>query len=105
MPARAVGPLRSGARRGEMIGAATRPERGGLTMALPYDDDPRFADYAHPERLVSTDWLARHLGADGLVVVESDEDVLLYETGHILGAVKVDWHLDLNDPVNRDYVD
>ena len=41
----------------------------------------------------------------GLVVVESDEDVLLYETGHIPGAVKIDWHLDLNDPVTRDYVD
>jgi thiosulfate/3-mercaptopyruvate sulfurtransferase len=74
-------------------------------MALPYDDDPKFAAYAHPERLVSTRWLADHLGEDGLVVVESDEDVLLYETGHIPGAVKVDWHLDLNDPVTRDYVD
>ena len=41
----------------------------------------------------------------GLVVVESDEDVLLYETGHIPGAVKIDWHTDLNDPVVRDYVD
>jgi thiosulfate/3-mercaptopyruvate sulfurtransferase len=39
------------------------------------------------------------------VVVESDEDVLLYETGHIAGAVKIDWHTDLNDPVTRDYVD
>ncbi|MBS1697355.1 MAG: sulfurtransferase [Actinobacteria bacterium] len=64
-----------------------------------------FADYAEPGRLVSTDWLAAHLGADGLVVVESDEDVLLYETGHIPGAVKVDWHTELNDPVVRDYVD
>ena len=47
-----------------------------------------------------TDWLAEHLGDPGLVVVESDEDVLLYETGHIPGAVKVDWHTDLNDPVD-----
>ena len=38
-------------------------------------------------------------------MVESDEDVLLYETGHIPGAVKVDWHTELNDPVVRDYVD
>ncbi|MFH5821473.1 sulfurtransferase [Georgenia sp. AZ-5] len=74
-------------------------------MALPYDDAPKFAAYAHPDRLVSTDWLAAHLGEPGLVVVESDEDVLLYDTGHIPGAVKVDWHLDLNDPVKRDYVD
>ncbi|MFP5334802.1 MAG: sulfurtransferase [Actinomycetes bacterium] len=73
-------------------------------MALPYDDDPKFAAYAHPERLVSTTWLADHLGDEGLVVVESDEDVLLYDTGHIAGSVKVDWHLDLNDPVTRDYV-
>jgi thiosulfate/3-mercaptopyruvate sulfurtransferase len=56
-------------------------------------------------KLVSTEWLARNLGAPGLVVVESDEDVLLYETGHIPGAVKVDWHTELNDPVTRDYVD
>ena len=74
-------------------------------MALPFDDNPKFAAYAHPERLVSTEWLAQHLGTDGLVVVESDEDVLLYETGHVPGAVKLDWHLDLNDPVTRDYVD
>ncbi len=67
--------------------------------------DPKFAEYAHPERLVSTQWLADHLGEPGLVVVESDEDVLLYETGHIPGAVKVDWHTELNDPVVRDYVE
>ncbi len=67
--------------------------------------DSKNAQYAHPERLVSTQWLADHLGDPGLVVVESDEDVLLYETGHIPGAVKIDWHTDLNDPVVRDYVD
>ncbi|WP_433081919.1 sulfurtransferase [Dactylosporangium sp. CA-052675] len=61
--------------------------------------------YAHPERVVSTDWLAEHLGEPGLVVVESDEDVLLYDTGHIPGAVKVDWHTELNDQVTRDYLD
>jgi thiosulfate/3-mercaptopyruvate sulfurtransferase len=73
--------------------------------STPLDDDPKIAQYAHPERLVTTGWLAAHLGDPGLVVVESDEDVLLYDTGHIPGAVKVDWHLDLNDPVTRDYVD
>ncbi len=71
----------------------------------PDTSDPKFADYAHPERLVSTQWLAEHLGTPGLVVVESDEDVLLYETGHIPGAVKVDWHTELNDRLVRDYVD
>ncbi len=74
-------------------------------MSIAFDTSTRFADYAHPERLVSTAWLAEHLGTPGLVVVESDEDVLLYETGHIEGAVKVDWHTELNDPVVRDYVD
>ncbi|HEY1106112.1 MAG TPA: rhodanese-like domain-containing protein, partial [Agromyces sp.] len=74
-------------------------------MSAEFDSAAKFAEYAHPERLVSTDWLAEHLGEPGLVVVESDEDVLLYETGHIPGAVKIDWHLDLNDPVVRDYVD
>jgi len=75
------------------------------SQPIPPDDDPAFAGYAHPERLVSTAWLAAHLDDPGLVVVESDEDVLLYDTGHIPGAVKVDWHLDLNDQVTRDYVD
>ncbi|GIT80257.1 sulfurtransferase [Leifsonia sp. LS1] len=73
-------------------------------MAIETDPSTDFADYAHPERLVSTAWLAEHLGEPGLVVVESDEDVLLYDTGHIPGAVKIDWHTDLNDPVVRDYV-
>ncbi|SFS05022.1 thiosulfate/3-mercaptopyruvate sulfurtransferase [Microbacterium sp. cf046] len=66
---------------------------------------PKFAEYSEPGRLVTTDWLEARLGQPGLVVVESDEDVLLYETGHIPGAVKVDWHTELNDPVVRDYVD
>lgn len=74
-------------------------------MPLPRDNDPKFAAYAHPERLVSTSWLAQRLGTPGLAVVESDEDVLLYETGHIPTAVKIDWHLDLNDAITRDYVD
>src|SRR5690349_19394769 len=74
-------------------------------MTIPADDDPKLAAFAHPERLVTTSWLAEHLGEPGLVVVESDEDVLLYDIGHIPGAVKVDWHTELNDPVTRDYVD
>ncbi len=69
------------------------------------DDSPQLAQYAKPELLVTSAWLAEHLNDPGLVVVESDEDVLLYDTGHIPGAIKVDWHLDLNDQVNRDYVD
>jgi len=74
-------------------------------MPVDIDTDPRFAAYAHPERLVSTDWAEAHLDSPGVVFVESDEDVLLYETGHLPGAVKIDWHTDLNDPVERDYID
>ena len=61
--------------------------------------------YASPEVLVSTDWVAEHLDDDQVRIVESDEDLLLYEIGHIPGAVKIDWVGDLNDPVIRDYVD
>lgn len=73
-------------------------------MSLDFDNSSKITQYAHPEVLVSTDWLANHLGDENLVVVESDEDVLLYATGHIPGAVKIDWHTDLNDPVLRDYL-
>ncbi|MCU1409038.1 MAG: thiosulfate sulfurtransferase [Microbacteriaceae bacterium] len=73
-------------------------------MSVELDSAPKFAAYAHPERLVSTDWLQQHLGTPGLVVVESDEDVLVYETGHIPRAVKIDWHTDLNDPLERDFI-
>jgi thiosulfate/3-mercaptopyruvate sulfurtransferase len=60
--------------------------------------------YVHPEVLVSTEWVSQHLQDPKVRLVESDEDVLLYETGHIPGAVKVDWVADLNDPLLRDYV-
>src|SRR5438105_4029090 len=60
--------------------------------------------YAKPDVLVTTSWLAEHLHDPNVRIVESDEDVLLFDTGHIPGAQKVDWHLDLNDPVVRDYV-
>ena len=74
-------------------------------MPVPTDPAPELQQYARPERLVTTQWLADNLDNPDVVVVESDEDVLLYDTGHIPGAIKVDWHLDLNDPVTRDYVD
>ncbi|HET8713910.1 MAG TPA: sulfurtransferase [Gemmatimonadales bacterium] len=61
--------------------------------------------YAHPEVLVSTQWVADHARDPNVRIVESDEDILLYETGHIPGAVKVDWVADLNDPLTRDYID
>jgi len=61
--------------------------------------------YAHAERLVSTDWVAAHLDDPKVRIVESNEDPLLYSTGHVPGAVEVDWTRDLNDPVRRDYLD
>jgi len=61
--------------------------------------------YAHPEALVSTDWLAEHLNDPNVRIVESNEDPLLYDTGHIPGAIKIDWTADLNDPLKRDYLD
>ncbi|MEM4409860.1 MAG: sulfurtransferase [Candidatus Caldarchaeum sp.] len=62
------------------------------------------ADYANPDVLVSTSWVAEHINDPAIRIVESDEDVLLYDTGHIPGAVKVDWQNDLQDPVIRDYI-
>ncbi len=73
-------------------------------MTVATDSDAKFAGYAHPERIVSTQWVADHLDDPDVVVVESDEDVLLYDTGHIPGAVKVDWHTELNDQTIRDYL-
>ncbi|MDL1896792.1 sulfurtransferase [Anaerolineae bacterium CFX7] len=61
--------------------------------------------YAHPEKLVETEWVAEHRDDPNLRIVESDEDILLYEVGHIPGAVKIDWVADLNDPLRRDYID
>ncbi len=60
--------------------------------------------YAHPEVLVSTAWLAENLNDPGLRILESDEDILLYELGHIPNAQKIDWLADLNDDTVRDYV-
>ena len=60
--------------------------------------------YAHPEVLVSTEWVAAHLNDPSIRLLESNEDLLLYDVGHIPGAVKIDWVTDLNDPLVRDYV-
>jgi len=60
--------------------------------------------YVHPDVLVSTDWVEQNLKNAGVRLVESNEDTLLYGTGHIPGAVHVDWTIDLNDQVRRDYI-
>ncbi len=62
-------------------------------------------DYADPNALVSTDWLAANLNDPSIRIVESNEDQLLYGTGHIPGAIHIDWVADLNDPLTRDYID
>ena len=61
--------------------------------------------YVHPEVLVSADWVQEHLNDPQVRVVESDEDILLYDMGHIPGAVKIDWQGDLQDQLIRDYID
>ncbi len=58
-----------------------------------------------PDALVSTDWVAEHLADPSVRIIESNEDLLLYPSGHIPGAVEVDWTRDLNDQVTRDYID
>ncbi len=65
----------------------------------------KLANYAEPEVLVSTDWVAEHLDDPNVRIIESNEDVLLYDTGHIPNAVHIDWRSDLQDNTVRDYID
>jgi thiosulfate/3-mercaptopyruvate sulfurtransferase len=60
--------------------------------------------YVHPEKLVSTSWVAEHLNDPAVRIVESNEDILLYSRGHVPGAAHIDWVADLNDPVERNYL-
>ena len=60
--------------------------------------------YANPSVLVSTQWVADHVNDPNVRIVESNEDPLLYPSGHVQGAVEVDWARDLNDQVRRDYL-
>ena len=60
--------------------------------------------YVHSDVLVSTDGVAAHLSDPSVRIIESNEDLLLYPSGHIPGAVQVDWTLDLNDQLRRDYL-
>ena len=70
------------------------------------DANTAAASYAHPETLVTTEWVAEHLNDPAVRIVEADEDPLLYEAvGHIPNAVKLDWHTDVQNPVRRDFVD
>ncbi|RKU10914.1 sulfurtransferase [Candidatus Poribacteria bacterium] len=60
------------------------------------------ADYAHPEVLVTTDWVAQHGGDAGIRLVEVDVDTAAYDEGHISGAVGLNWQTQLCDQVRRD---
>jgi len=64
----------------------------------------RARGYVHPDVLVSTEWVAEHLNDPNVRIIESNEDPLVYPSGHIPGAVEVDWVRDLNHPVIRDYI-
>ncbi len=74
---------------------------------MPVAPDPHssFGSYVFPQRLVTTEWLSANIGAHGLAIVESNEDILLYDIGHVPGAVKVDWRAELTDPLTRDVID
>ena len=61
--------------------------------------------YVHPEALVTTEWVQQNLDNTAVRLIESNEDTLLYASGHVPGAAHVDWTADLNDQVRRDYVD
>ncbi|GGK56316.1 sulfurtransferase [Nocardia camponoti] len=74
-------------------------------MPVASDPHPAFGSYAVPHRLVTTEWLSANIGRPGLKIIEANDDILLYDIGHVPGAVKIDWRGDLSDPVTRDYID
>ncbi|WP_067562359.1 sulfurtransferase [Nocardia acidivorans] len=74
-------------------------------MPVAPDPHPSFGSYAHPHRLVTTEWLSANIGAPGLKIIESNEDILLYDIGHVPGAIKIDWRNELIDTRTRDVVD
>jgi len=86
---------------------ARRPKAKGKASLYPPPLTPmsqKFSEYAHPESLVDGDWLNGHLNDPSVRIIESNEDILLYDTGHIPNAVHIDWRRDLNDQTVRDYI-
>ena len=87
------------------VGIGQDPLRKTAGGMISKESSTMTQDYAHPELLVSTDWVDKHRrDTDNIRIVESNEDVLLYDTGHIPEAVKIDWHNDLQDQLRRDYI-
>jgi thiosulfate/3-mercaptopyruvate sulfurtransferase len=80
-------------------GGLTMLDRGITNGVMSID-----SAYSHPESLVTTAWVAEHLKDAELRIIESNEDILLYDTGHLPGAVHIDWQRDLQDQVIRDYI-
>src|SRR5215510_10094354 len=78
------------------------PTNAATVPAIPTPIESR--GYFHPEVLVSTEWVAEHQSDPLVRILESDEDVLLYQTGHVPGALKIDWLADLSDYLVRDYL-
>ncbi len=61
-------------------------------------------DYANPDVLVSTDWVSEHKDDPNVQLIEVNEDVLLYDTNHVPGALKIDWLTDLWDDTIREFI-
>lgn len=76
-----------------------------MSSSVQPETNPAFAAYAHPEVLVTTQWVADHIDDPNVRVLESDEDIMLYELGHIPGSLKLDWETQMQQPVVRDFVD
>ena len=62
-------------------------------------------DYAHPEVLVSTDWVLEHKDDENVRLIEIDVDTQAYKAGHIPGAVGLNWQTELQDQTRRDILD
>src|SRR6185312_11127522 len=85
------------------MGARDRIKAEGRTRLSTSSTSNR--GYANANVLVTTEWVADHLNDSNIRIVESDEDVLLYDIGHVPNAVKIDWHGDLQDTTSRDFID
>lgn len=75
-----------------------------MTTKPLYPVSSKFEQYARPEAIVDTQWVTDHLNDPSIRIIESNEDILLFDTGHIPGAAHIDWRRDLQDDLIRDYI-